>query len=188
MTVLRRALGVGALLLLLLSVPLIVVPRTIVEDLLGQTPIGDDVWIRLLGAGCLALGLFHVLIIRRLEDLWWWCWAFVVFDASVAVISLSHAAVGMPEGSAAWASRAAGVGQVNDDRSALIFRRSRDIQSNRQSGRLRGRWPACGSTGFARVNVIVREFIEQVFGPVRFHATRRIESEADFATRQLHDM
>ena len=102
MTVLRRALGVGALLLLLLSVPLIVVPRTIVEDLLGQTPVGDDVWIRLLGAGCLALGLFHVLIIRRLEDLWWWCWAFVVFDASVAVISLSHAAVGMPEGSAAW--------------------------------------------------------------------------------------
>ena len=50
MTVLRRALGVGALLLLLLSVPLIVVPRTIVEVLLGQTPVGDDVWIRLLGA------------------------------------------------------------------------------------------------------------------------------------------
>jgi hypothetical protein len=102
MTVLRRALGVGAFLLLLPSAPLLFLPRTIVEDVLGQTPAGDHVWIRLFGAGCLALGLFHVLIIRKLEDLWWWCWAFVVFDASVSVISLSHAAVGLPEGSAAW--------------------------------------------------------------------------------------
>jgi hypothetical protein len=102
MTVLRRALGVGAFLLLLLSVPVLVMPRTIVEDVLGQTPVADDVWIRLLGAGCLAIGLFHVLIIRKLEDLWWWCWAFVVFDGSVSVISLAHAAVGLPDGSAAW--------------------------------------------------------------------------------------
>ena len=102
MTVLRRALGVGAFSLVFLSAPLIVVPRTIVEDVLGQTQVGDDVWIRLFGAGCLALGLFHVLIIRKLEDLWWWCWAFVVFDGSVSVICLSHAAVGLPAGSAAW--------------------------------------------------------------------------------------
>jgi hypothetical protein len=101
MTVLRRALGMGAFLLLLLSVPLLVLPRWIVEDVLGQTPVVDDVWIRLFGAGCLALVLFHVLIIRKLEDLWWWCWAFVVFDGSVSVICLSHAAVGLPEGSAA---------------------------------------------------------------------------------------
>ena len=102
MTLLRRALGVGTVLLLLISIPLMVVPRTIAEDVLGQTAVGDDIWIRLAGAGCLALGLFHVLILRKLEDLWWWCWAFVVFDGSVSVISLSHAAVGMPDGSAAW--------------------------------------------------------------------------------------
>jgi hypothetical protein len=102
MTALRRALGVGAVLLLLFSIPLVVLPRTIAEDVLGQTAVGDDIWIRLSGAGCLALGLFHVLILRKLEDLWWWCWAFVVFDGSVSVISLSHAAVGMPDGSAAW--------------------------------------------------------------------------------------
>jgi hypothetical protein len=102
MTVLRRVLGQGALLLLLLSVPLVVLPRTMVEDVLGQTVVVDDIWIRLFGAGCLALGLFHVLILRKLEDLWWWCWAFVVFDGSISVICLSHAAVGIPEGSAAW--------------------------------------------------------------------------------------
>ena len=57
---------------------------------------------RLTGAGCIALSIFHILVIRKLDDLWWWCWAFVLFDGSVTVISLTHAAVGMPEGSAAW--------------------------------------------------------------------------------------
>lgn len=101
MTVLRRALGLGAVVLLVPAVSLVAVPRTIVERIMGQST-GDDVWIRLTGAACLALALFHVLVIRKLDDLWWWCWAFVVFDGSVAVISLTHAAVGLPEDSAAW--------------------------------------------------------------------------------------
>jgi hypothetical protein len=101
MTVLRRALGLGAVLLLVLALPLVAVPRTIVERIMGQST-GDDVWIRLTGAGCIALALFHVLIIRKLDDLWWWCWAFVLFDGSIAAIALAHAAVGLPEGSAAW--------------------------------------------------------------------------------------
>jgi hypothetical protein len=101
MTVLRRALGLGAVLLLVLAVPLVAVPRTIVERIMGQST-GDDVWIRLTGAGCIALALFHVLVIRKLDDLWWWCWAFVLFDGSVAAIALTHAAVGLPEASAAW--------------------------------------------------------------------------------------
>jgi hypothetical protein len=102
MNLLRRALGVGAFLSLLLSAPLVVLPRTIVETIMGQAPVGDDVWIRLFGAGGIALGLVHVLIVRKLDDLWWWCWTFVVFDGSVSVISLSHAAVGLPAGSASW--------------------------------------------------------------------------------------
>jgi hypothetical protein len=102
MTVLRRALGLGAVVLLLLAVPLVVVPRTVVQSLMGQAPIGDDVWIRLTAVACFALALFHVLVVRKLDDLWWWTWAFVVFDGSVAVIALTHAAVGLPEGSAAW--------------------------------------------------------------------------------------
>jgi hypothetical protein len=102
MTVLRRALGLGAVLLLVLAVPLVALPRTIVDRILDQAPTGDDVWIRLTGAGCVALALFHVLIIRKLDELWWWCWAFVLFDGLIAVIALAHAAVGLPEGSAAW--------------------------------------------------------------------------------------
>jgi hypothetical protein len=101
MTVLRRALGLGAVLLLVPGVPLIAVPRTIVERVMSQST-GDDVWIRLTGAACIALALFHVLVIRKLDDLWWWCWAFVLFDGSVAAIALTHAAAGLPEDSAAW--------------------------------------------------------------------------------------
>ena len=71
MTVLRRALGLGAVVLLVPAVSLVAVPRTIVERIMGQST-GDDVWIRLTGAACLALALFHVLVIRKLDDLWWW--------------------------------------------------------------------------------------------------------------------
>jgi hypothetical protein len=102
MSLLRGALGAGAILLLTLSAPLVVIPRTIVETVMGQGPTGDDVWIRLFGTGAVALALFHVLILRKLDDLWWWCWAFVIFDGLIAVIAIVHAAGGLPQGSAAW--------------------------------------------------------------------------------------
>jgi hypothetical protein len=101
MTLLRRVLWAGGLLVAVLSVPLIVVPGAIVEGLLGQRS-PDDVWIRLLGTAGITLALFHVLILRKLEDLWWWCWAFVIFDGLSAVVVILHAVVGLPEGSAAW--------------------------------------------------------------------------------------
>jgi len=102
MSLLRGALGLGAVLLLALSAPLVVIPRTIVETVMGQGATGDDIWIRLFGMGAVTLALFHVLILRKLDDLWWWCWALVIFDGMTAVIVITHAAVGLPEGSAAW--------------------------------------------------------------------------------------
>ena len=102
MSLLRGALGAGAVLLLALSAPLVVIPRTIVETVMRQGSTSDDVWIRLFGSGAVALALFHVLILRKLDDLWWWCWAFVIFDGLIAVIVISHATVGLPDGSAAW--------------------------------------------------------------------------------------
>jgi hypothetical protein len=102
MSLLRRALGVGAALLLLLSVPLVVFPQTIVEGVMGQGRVSDAVWIRLFGAGGIALALFHVLIVRKLDDLWWWCWAFVIFDALTSLIVIIHVSAGLPDGSAAW--------------------------------------------------------------------------------------
>lgn len=102
MSLLRGALSAGAALLLALSAPLIVIPGTIVETIMGQAPAGEDIWIRLFGMAGVVIALFHVLILRKLDDLWWWCWAFVIFDGLTAVIVIIHALVGLPEGSAAW--------------------------------------------------------------------------------------
>ena len=101
MDLLRRTLRVGALVLVLLSALLVVVPGAIVESVMGQPPV-DDVWIRLFGTAGIVLAMFHVLILRKLDDLWWWCWAFVLFDGLSAVIVLFHAAFGVPDGSPTW--------------------------------------------------------------------------------------
>ena len=102
MSLLRRVLAAGAVVTVALSAPLVVIPRTIVEGLMGQERIADDIWIRLFGTGVITLALFHVLILRKLNDLWWWVWAFVIFDGLTSVVVLAHAAVGLPEGSPAW--------------------------------------------------------------------------------------
>lgn len=102
MSLLRRALAVGAVLLLALSVPLVTFPRTMVETVMGQGHTPDAVWIRLFGAGGVGLALFHVLILRKLNDLWWWCWAFVIFDGLTSLIVILHVSTGLPGGSAAW--------------------------------------------------------------------------------------
>ena len=100
MTLLRRTLSVGAFLLLGFSIALMVVPGPFVE-LLGQAP-SEEVWLRLLGAAGIALAMVHVLVIRKLDDLWWWTWAFVIFDGLSALIAMLHAAVGLPAGTSAW--------------------------------------------------------------------------------------
>jgi hypothetical protein len=102
MMLLRRVLALGALLLIGIGVPLALVPSTVTERLLGQQPLGDDVWLRLFGVAGVVIGLFHVLIIRKLDDVWWWCWAFVLFDGVSAVIVVLHAVIGVPEGAAVW--------------------------------------------------------------------------------------
>ena len=102
MTLLRRALGVGALVSVVLAIALLLVPGWTVETVLGQAERPADAWLRLLGAALFSLGLVHVLIVRKLEDLWWWTWAIVAFDALTAVIVISHAVVGVPDGSATW--------------------------------------------------------------------------------------
>ena len=102
MSLLRRVLTMGALLLAAVSIPLVVVPRAIVEGVMGQGAIPEDIWVRLFGTAGIALALFHVLILRKLEELWWWCWAFVILDGLSAVLAMLHAAIGVPAGSDAW--------------------------------------------------------------------------------------
>jgi hypothetical protein len=112
MSLLRRALSLGALLLAVISLALLIAPGWAVEGMLDQGSTPDDVWLRLLGAATFSLALVHVLIVRKLEDLWWWTWALIAFDGLGALIAVLHAVVGLPAGSAAWPWWLAGGGSA----------------------------------------------------------------------------
>lgn len=102
MSLLRRVLTLGTVALAGPGMAFALIPGTVVERVLDQARLADYVWLRLFGVAAIVLALFHVLILRKLEDVWWWCWAFVLFDGSSAVVAVLHVAVGLPRDSVAW--------------------------------------------------------------------------------------
>jgi hypothetical protein len=102
MSLLRRALTFDALLSVLVGVALVAVPRFVLVTVLGQPEPSDQALIRLLGVAYVVLALLMVLIAHRIEELWWWCWAFVVLEAGVAAVATLHAAFGLSPRSEAW--------------------------------------------------------------------------------------
>lgn len=69
---------------------------------MGQPPLQEDAWIRLLGVAAVALAAQMVLVQRRVEDLWWWTWSFVALEVGVGVVFLLNALLGVPEGAPSW--------------------------------------------------------------------------------------
>ena len=99
--VLRRVLYLDALVTSVVSIVLIAVPGTVLR-LLGQPAPADEAWLRLLGVAGLTLSLLMVLVAHRVEELWWWCWAFVILEVAGAAVGSLHLLVGLPEGAATW--------------------------------------------------------------------------------------
>jgi hypothetical protein len=81
---------------------LVVVPGWLVETLLDQPPFGEDSWLRAAGVMAIALAGQMVLVARRIEDLWWWSWTFVLLEVAAALVFLLNAVVGVPDGVPAW--------------------------------------------------------------------------------------
>jgi hypothetical protein len=102
MTFLRRILKLQASLWALFGLALAIAPRWLAETVAGQPPVGDLAWLRALGVLGVVLALLMVLVAQRLEDVWWWAWAFVVLEAGTATVFALHALLGLPEGAAAW--------------------------------------------------------------------------------------
>jgi hypothetical protein len=109
MSLLRRVLYLDALLTAGASILLITIPGT-VPRLLDQPVPADQAWLRLLGVAGIVLALAMVLVGHRVEDLWWWCWAFVALNAGSAAVATLHAAFGLPPGAAGWPWWALGLG------------------------------------------------------------------------------
>lgn len=110
MAVLRRVLYLHALVSAVVGLPLVGAPAWVFVTLLGQPRAADVAIHRLAGVASFTLALLMVLVGHRVEELWWWCWAFVVLEMGAAAVATLHAAFGLPAGAAAWPWWALGIG------------------------------------------------------------------------------
>ena len=67
-----------------------------------QPPLGEDAWLRLLGVVAIAMAGQMVLVARRVEDLWWWSWSFVLLELGTSAVFVLNALIGVPDGAAVW--------------------------------------------------------------------------------------
>ena len=102
MDLLRRVLYLTALESIVVGITLVAIPRLLLAGLLGQPEYSDYAWVRLLGVADVGLALLAVLVAQRIEELWWWSWAFVIQVGGQAVVVTLHAAFGLPAAASAW--------------------------------------------------------------------------------------
>jgi hypothetical protein len=100
-TFLRQVLRWQSLLWALFGLALLLVPSALVEGVFGQAVV-EDAWLRTLGVASIVLAAQMVLVARRIEELWWWTWSFVLLEAGSGAVFLLAAVFGAPDGSAAW--------------------------------------------------------------------------------------
>jgi hypothetical protein len=102
MTFLRRVLSAQAALWAVFGLVVGIAPGWLLVTVAGQRAPTDEAWFRALGVMAIVLALLMVLVSQRLEDVWWWAWAFVVLEAGTATVFVLHALFGLPEGASAW--------------------------------------------------------------------------------------
>lgn len=98
MELLKRVLILQAAVWAACGVAITVVPRFVLESLFDLPEMPDLGYVRVAGVCSLSLAMLMVLLARRLQELWWWSWAFVVATAGTAIIGVLNASFGLPEG------------------------------------------------------------------------------------------
>jgi cell division protein FtsW (lipid II flippase) len=99
---LRRALVWQAALWAAFGLVLVVAPGWVIESVFDQPPLGEEAWLRVSGVMAIALAGLMVLVSHRVEELWWWSWAFVILALASTAVLVLNALVGVPEGAASW--------------------------------------------------------------------------------------
>lgn len=99
---LRRALYLESALLGASGLGFAVAPRWAVTTILGQPPVSDWAWIRILGVEALALAMLAVLVVHRARELWLWSWPFALAAAGIAAVALLEAALGGSAHAGLW--------------------------------------------------------------------------------------
>ena len=99
---LRRLLKLQAALWVVWSVAVGLFPGRVLEGLFEQPVPPDYVWVRAGAVMGLVLALLMVLVAQKIEELWWWSWAFALLEVGTATIFVLNAALGVPPGAEAW--------------------------------------------------------------------------------------
>jgi hypothetical protein len=78
-----------------------VAPTLVLETMFDLPPLPDQGYVRIAGVFSVSLAMLMVLVARRLEDLWWFAWAFVFASAGSTLIAALNGVFGLPEGTSA---------------------------------------------------------------------------------------
>ena len=98
MDALKRALYLQAALWALFGLALAIAPRFVVVTVFGQPPFYDYAWLRMLGLQTLGLAMLMVLAGHRIDELWWWAWAFELINVALVVVVVVNAVLGRSPG------------------------------------------------------------------------------------------
>ena len=78
----------------------IAAPRWLLETVFRQTASPDLAYVRAIGIMAVGFALLMVLVAQRIEEVWWWAWAFALTDAALATLAALNALFGPVEGAA----------------------------------------------------------------------------------------
>lgn len=102
MALLRGLLKVQAAVWIVSSLAVGLFPRLVLEELFSQTALREYAWVRASAVMGMVLALIMVLVARRIEELWWWSWAFVALELGTATVFALNALLSLPPGASAW--------------------------------------------------------------------------------------
>jgi len=92
---LRRTLYLEAAVSGLFGVALAVAPGFTIHTIFRHPFLAGTTWPRLFGIQSMGLAMMMVLVGHRLEDLWWWSWAFAFTTVAGTVVVILTAAFGL---------------------------------------------------------------------------------------------
>jgi len=95
---LRRVLIIQAGVWAACGLAIAVTPGFVLVTMFAVPALPDEGYVRIAGIFSFCLSLLMVLVARRLAELWWFAWAFVIASAGSAIVASLNALFGLPEG------------------------------------------------------------------------------------------
>jgi hypothetical protein len=102
MKLLQRLLKLQAAVWAIWGGAIMIAPAWLLESVMRQPPLSQYAWLRACGVMAIVLALLMVLVVQRIDDLWWWSWAFAVLELGTGTVFALTALFGVPAGAATW--------------------------------------------------------------------------------------